>query len=130
MMANRIAVLGVNYPPSMGMMRLLKKLQQTMKEPEVKFFSCSSTGWEIYQQIVRLNVDKIIILDQFSSEEDGHQNLNYLSIDEQILVIGIDPIFFAKKKLSTELTRSWEQIIFQVRKIILREVSLDLVVQV
>lgn len=129
MMDKSVVVLGVDYLPSLGMKRLLKKLQQSIKEPNVKFFSCNSTGWDIYQRIAKLAVDKIIILDQFKNEEDC-TSLNYISINQRILIIGIDPIFFTKKKLSADLTRSWEQIIFQVRKIILQEVFLDLIAQV
>lgn len=129
-MGRKVAVIGINYNYSTSMTRLLNKLRNSMHESNVCFFQCGSSGAELYQKILRLEVDKIIILDQFSGEEEDNLDVNFLSINERILILGIDPRFFIQKSLTGEIQKKYEQIIFQVRRLILNEIFLDSVAQV
>lgn len=126
----RIAVIGINYNVHMGMTRLVNKLRASMADANISFFQCGSSGWELYSRILELNVDKIIVLDQFEVEEAEADQLNYLRINDRILILGIDPIYFAQRNLPPELKKQMEQIIFQVKRAIVQEISLDSVAQV
>lgn len=129
-MSRKVAVIGINYNSLMGMSRLLNKLRNSLHYPEVFFFHCGSSGSELYHKILQLNVDKIIILDQFAGEEEGSLEVNYLTINERILIIGIDPIFFKERSLTGDLQKKFEQTIFQIRRMLVNEIFLDSVAQV
>ncbi len=125
-MAKSIAVIGVNYIPNMGIKRLIEKLQNTMREPDVRFLHCSSTSWDIYHKIIALNVDKIIIIDQFADEDnDDPTSLNFITINDRILIVGINPVFFKQKSLPSHLGSGLQQIIFRIKRLILEEIALD-----
>lgn len=126
----RIAVIGINYNVYMGMTRLINKLRISMANSNISFFQCGSSGWELYNRILELNVDKIIVLDQFEGEEGHHDQLNYLRINDKILIVGIDPIYFAQRTLEPELKKQLEQITFQVKRAITQEISLDSIAHV
>lgn len=129
-MSRKIAVIGINYNSLMGMNRLLSKLRNSLHQPEVFFFQCGSSGSELYHKILQLNVDKIIILDQFAGEEDENVEINYLTINDRILIIGLDPIFFKERYLTGNVQKRFEQTIFQIRRLIINEIFLDSVAQV
>lgn len=127
---NKIAVIGIDHNYYKGMNRLIEKLRRSMKEQNLTFFQCGPSGWELYNRLLSLKVDKIIVIDQFESEEGDISEMNYITINEQILIIGINPIFFEKRILPKELKGRLEQIIFQIKRIILNEIALDSVVEV
>ena len=122
----KVAVIGIDYQQKNGIQRLIHKLRSSMRDPNLVFTNCSSSGWDIYHRILQLKVDKIIILDQF--EDETESNINYLTINDSILIVGINPKFF-KDKISPDLKKDWEQIIFQIKRLILKEISLDSIAQ-
>lgn len=126
----RIAIIGINYNVHMGMTRLINKLRSSMTDSDIAFFQCGPSGWELYHQILNLNVEKIIVLDQFENEDTQRDQLNYLRINDKILILGIDPIYFAQRDLPPELKKQLEQIIFQVKRAIVQEISLDSIAHV
>lgn len=122
----KVAVVGINYASGIRMSRLIEKLRNSMKQYDLCFFICSSAGWELYQRILALDVDKIIVIDQLANEDDfssESSSFNCITINDRIMIIGIDPIFFQKKPLSDEGRLRLQQSIFQIRRMILGEIT-------
>lgn len=126
----KVAVIGIDHNYYKGMNRLMDKLRRSMKEPNLSFFQCGPSGWELYNRLLSLKVDKIIVIDQFESDEGDLSEMNYITINDQILIIGIHPIYFEKRNLPPELKGKLEQITFQIKRIILEEIALDSAAQV
>lgn len=99
-----------------------------MKDPDLIFSNCSS-GWDLYTWILKLKADKIIIIDQFEGDEDEDSKISYITINDRILIIGINPIFFVERTMPRDLKIEWEQIIFQIKRLILKEITLDPIAQ-
>ncbi len=121
----KIAVIGINHNKN-SMSRLIDKLRHSMQESNLTFYQCGSSGWDLYHHVLKLNSDKIIIIDQF--EDCGEEDLakiNYITINDQIIIVGINAIFFERKDISNNLKHKFEQIIFEIRRLILQEISLD-----
>ncbi|MCK4260706.1 MAG: hypothetical protein KAX49_17140 [Halanaerobiales bacterium] len=125
----KIIVIGINHN-EYGMNRLVDKLHHSIHETNISFYQCGSSGWDLYHKVLKLYSDKIIIIDQFDDcGEEEISKINYITINERILIIGINSIFFGRKDLSCDLKSKLEQIIFQIRRLILKEISLDSCVQ-
>lgn len=130
MTMKRIAVIGINHNAHMGMSRLISKLRSSLHSPHLTFYQCGPSGWDLYNRVLGLNVDKIIVLDQFEGDADQRNQLSFLTINERILIIGIDPIYFTERALKPELRGELQQILFQIKRMIDQEISLDSVVEV
>ncbi|AZR73585.1 hypothetical protein BBF96_09400 [Anoxybacter fermentans] len=124
-MKRKVAVIGINHK---GINILMNKLRRSMKDPDLIFSNCSS-GWDLYTWILKLKADKIIIIDQFEGDEDEDSKISYITINDRILIIGINPIFFVERTMPRDLKIEWEQIIFQIKRLILKEITLDPIAQ-